>query len=160
MSAFLDLPMSTSGYQYIDAEVPFLALVLKGVVPTYSEYVNFEANKQEFFLRLVETGTYPSFYVTQENSSALIYTNSNDLYSIRFSSHRDTIIEYDKALRSLNALTEGAVITGHEIDGDLRIVTYSNGLRIYVNYGSESAVSADGVTVEAMNYTWREGARQ
>ena len=67
--AFLDMPLYTSNYIYEDASVPFMSIVLKGIVPVYSEYVNFEANKQEFFLKLVETGTYPSFYITQESSS-------------------------------------------------------------------------------------------
>jgi homoserine trans-succinylase len=60
---------------YEDESIPFLSMVLKGVMPVYSEYVNFEANKQEFFLKMVETGTYPSFYITKESSANLIYTN-------------------------------------------------------------------------------------
>lgn len=159
MSAFLDLPLHSSGYQYIDQEIPFLALVLKGVVPTYSEYVNFEANKREFFLQLVESGVYPSFYITRENASALIYTNSSDLYSVQFSSYRETIIDYDRQLRALAQATEGAVIVNHVIDGDLRCVTYSNGVKVYVNYGDVPADASEGFTVEAMGYAvWKEGS--
>ena len=57
------------------------SIVLKGVMPMYSEYVNFEANKKEFFLKMVETGTFPSFYITKESSSDLVNTNSSDIYS-------------------------------------------------------------------------------
>lgn len=160
MTTFLDLPLHTSGYQYITEDIPFLAIVLKGVVPTYSEYVNFEANKQEFFLQMAEAGVYPSFYITQEDASALIYTNSNDLYSVRYGSYREEIIDYDRQLRALAEKTAGAVITDHVIDGDLRCVTYSNGVKVYVNYGRTALQTADGRTVEAMSFIAAEGGSE
>ena len=150
--AFLDMPLSSSDYLYLDQEIPFLSMVLKGVVPMYSEYVNFEANKTENFLQMVESGMYPSFYVAAEDSSKLIYTNSNNLYSLEYDSYRDTIVEYDAALRALAEKTDGACIARHEIlDNGLVKVTYDNGVKIYVNY-TESALSADGLTVDALSY--------
>ena len=73
--AFLDMPLYTSNYMYEDESIPFMSIVLKGVMPMYSEYVNFEANKQEFFLKMVETGTFPSFYITKYSYSYLVKTN-------------------------------------------------------------------------------------
>ena len=151
--AFLNMPLSSSDYMYLDQDIPFLSMVLKGVVPTYSEYVNFEANKTENFLRMVESGMYPSFYITAEDSSKLIYTNSNNLFSLEYSSYRDTIVEYDKELRALAEKVGNACITDHEIlDNGLVKVTYDNGVKIYVNY-TESALSADGLTVDALSYS-------
>ena len=150
--AFLDMPLSSSDYLYLDQEIPFLSMVLKGVVPMYSEYVNFEANKTENFLQMVESGMYPSFYVAAEDSSKLIYTNSNNLYSLEYASYRDTIAEYDAAMRALAEKTGSACIVKHEIlDNGLVKVTYDNGVRIYVNY-TESDLSADGLTVNALSY--------
>ena len=71
----------------------------------YSDYVNFEANKEEFFLNLVDMGIYPSFFITKEDSSKLIYTNSNDIYSSRYDTYRDTIIQYNEELEKLNKAT-------------------------------------------------------
>ena len=48
--AFLDMPLGSSDFLYLDQDIPFLSLVLKGVMPMYSDYVNFEANKTENFL--------------------------------------------------------------------------------------------------------------
>lgn len=150
--AFLDMPLYTSNYIFEDESVPFLSIVFKGVIPVYSEYVNFEANKQEFFLKMVETGTYPSFYITKESSAELIYTNSCDIYSSEYSVYRDTIIEYTLELQALNAKVAGAHIVGHEIMGNgVTKVTYDNGVMVYVNYGSTEQ-SVDGITVEAMSY--------
>lgn len=150
--AFLDMPLYTSSYIFEDEYVPFLSIVFKGVIPVYSEYVNFEANKQEFFLKMVETGTYPSFYITKESSAELIYTNSCDIYSSEYSVYRDTIIEYTLELQALNAKVAGARIIGHEMLGNgVTKVTYDNGVTVYVNYSSTSQ-TVDGNVVEAMSY--------
>lgn len=153
-TAFLDMPLYTSNYIFEDEEVPFLSLVLKGILPVYSEYVNFEANKKEFFLKMVETGSYPSFYITKENSSELLYTNSSNIYSSQYSSYHDTIVEYTEELKALNQVVCGATIADHRIEGDMRVVTYSNGKTIYINYGSETG-TLDGISVEPMSYEVR-----
>lgn len=150
--AFLDMPMGSSDYLYVDQEIPFLAMVLKGIVPMYSQYVNFEANKTENFLQMVESGVYPSFYVTWENSSKLIYTNSRNLYSLEYGSYHDTIVGYDAALRDLAAKTAGARIAEHTIlDNGLVQVDYDNGVRLLVNY-TEKTLTADGVEVAGLSY--------
>ena len=150
--SFLDMPLGSSEYMYIDQEVPFLSMVLKGIIPMYSDYVNFEADKTKFFLQMVESGVYPSFYLTHENSSGLIYTNSSDLYSTQYDIYKNTVVEYDKELREVAAKVEGAHILKHEeVRDDLIKVTYDNGVVIYVNY-SEISVVCDGVSIEAMSY--------
>lgn len=150
--AFLDMPLGTSDYMYINEEVPFLSMVLKGIIPMYSEYVNLEANKSEFFLQMVESGVYPSFYLTYENSSALIYTNSSNLYSTQYSTYKDTVVEYDKELRAIAEKVDGAYIIEHDkMDNGVTKVTYDNGVVIYVNY-TDNSVTVDGITVDAMSY--------
>lgn len=150
--AFLDIPLSTSDYVYIDEEVPFMSMVLKGIIPMYSDYVNFEANKTQFFLQMVEAGVYPSFYLTHENSSALIYTNSSDLYSTEYATYADDIVAYDKELRALNAKVGKAHIVKREKSANgLVCVTYDNGVRIYVNY-SANDLTEGGITVPSMSY--------
>lgn len=150
--AFLDMPLGSSDYMYVDEEVPFLSMTLKGIMPMYSDYVNFEANKNEFFLQMIESGVYPSFYITYENSSALIYTNSCDLYSTEYSTYKDTIIEYDRKLREVAQAVDGAFITNHvKLDNNVTEVTYDNGVVIYVNYAEED-VTVNGVTVPALSY--------
>ena len=150
--AFLDMPLYTSAYIFEDESIPFLSMVLKGNMPVYAEYVNFEANKQEFFLKMVESGSFPSFYITKESSSELIYTNSSDIYSSEFSSYRSTIAQYDEKLGELNNLLADATIEKHEIlESGVVKVTYSNGVRVYINYGSEEQ-TADGLTIGSMSY--------
>lgn len=150
--AMIDMPLGTSDFMYEDEEVPFFSIVLKGIIPMYSEYVNFEANKQEFRLQMIESGVYPSFYITHEDSADLIYTNSADLYSTQYSTYRDTITEYDADFRAVAALTGDAMIARHEkLAEGVNRVTYDNGVVIYVNY-NQDAVTVDGVTVDGLSY--------
>ena len=154
---FLNMPLSSSDYLYLDEDIPFLSMVLKGVIPVYSEYVNFEANKTENFLKMAESGVYPSFYISAEDSSALIYTNSEDLYSLEYMSYRDTIAQYDASLRELAQITAGSFMTDHEIlENGIVKVSYDNGTAVYVNY-SDSPLSADGINVDALSFAVRGG---
>ncbi len=155
--AFLDMPLEGSGYMYADEEVPFLSMVLKGIIPMYSGYINFEANKQEYLLKMAEAGVYPSFYITKENSSALIYTNSADLYSTEYSTYKGTIVDFDKKLRALNEAIGNSTIESHKIyDNHVNVVTYNNGTKVYVNYSDEEQ-TVDGESIEAMSFSYKAG---
>lgn len=150
--AFLDIPIGSSQYNFVDEEVPFLTIALKGIMPLYSEYMNFEANKEEFFLKLVEMGVYPSFLITWEDSSNLIYTNSADIYSSKYSIYKENIIEYTEELKAVNEAIGDAFIIRHQrLDSGLTIVTYDNGIKVYVNYSNDAQL-VDGYTIEAMSY--------
>ena len=121
-------------------------------MPVYSDYVNFEANKEEFFLKLIETGSYPSFYITKESSADLIYTNSSDIYSSQYDVYKEEIVEYTNELKAVSEAVADATITGLELlDNNVRLVTYSNGVQIYLNYSS-AAQTVDGVSIDTMSY--------
>lgn len=151
-NAFLTMPTGTSSYIFIDEEIPFLSIALKGVMPMYSDYINFEANKKEFFLKLIEMGFYPSFYVTKKDSSYLIYTNSSDVYSSQYDIYKDEIISYSNEISEVNKYTKDSYIINHErLDNGVTIVTYDNGVKIYVNYSQQEEI-ADGETIPAMSY--------
>ncbi len=151
--AFLDMPLDTSSYILEDAYVPFLSIVLKGVMPVYAEYVNFEANKEAFFLKMIESGSYPSFLITKEDASKLIYTNSNDIYSSQYETYRDMIVSYTEELKAFQERVADATITRHELlEQNVRRVTYSNGVTVLLNYG-QTDQTVDGTTVPALSYT-------
>lgn len=152
VKAIVDMPISDSDYIYTDQSVPFLSIALKGILPMYGDYVNFEANEREYFLKLVETGIYPSFYLTYENPSELIYTNSSNVYTSQYSVYREQILSYYDELRQINERTKNSMIVNHEItDTGVTIVTYDNGVKLYINYSAKEQ-KADNVTVPALSY--------
>lgn len=151
-NALFNFPTGSSDYIFTDEDVPFLSTVLKGVIPMYSDYTNFEADKTEYFLKLVETGIYPSFLLTYEDTADLLYTNSNDVFSAKYSVYKDEIIEYYNKLKEINDQVMDSYIVNHEEPEDnVAVVTYDNGVVIYVNYNDYS-VTVDGVIVEPLSY--------
>ena len=151
-SALTDLPVTGSDYTYVTQEVPLLAIALSGKMPAYLEYVNFQANSHKFFLRLVEQGTRPCFLLTMEDPIELQNTNSADIYSARWDLYRVTLAMWYSQLKELHQQIDGASITAHDISGDITRVTWSNGVKVYLNYG-ETAGEMDGVALDPM--TWK-----
>lgn len=150
-SRIIDLPTRSSNYVFTDEDIPFLALTLKGIVPLYAEYTNFQANQVEFFLQLVEQGLNPSFYITHEDPSDLLYTNSSHIYSSKYDRYDEMIQTYDEELKDVHEQTKGSMIHDYErVDGVTK-VTYDNGTIVYVNY-QEDHVEIDGQTVEGLSY--------
>lgn len=150
--SYLSVPLSSSMFVYTSNEVPFLTSVLKGSLPMYSEYVNFEANREEFYLKMIETGVYPSFYLTYESPSALQYTNSNWIYASEYTHFTEEMAEYYSTMKSVNDKTKDAYIINHvKLDSDVTITTYDNGVAVYVNH-SKKDVEVDGLTIGALSY--------
>lgn len=147
----IDLPTRSSDYVFTDEDIPFLTLVLRGIVPLYAEYTNFQANQIEFFLQLVEQGLNPSFYITAEDPSELLYTNSSHIYSSMYERYEEMIKDYYHELKEVYDQTEGTTISDYERTNGMTKVTYANGTIIYVNY-AEEARELDGVTVEGLSY--------
>lgn len=149
--ALSDLPVTGSDYTYVTQDVPLLAIALSGKMPAYLEYVNFQANAHRFFLRLVEQGTRPCFLLTMEDPIELQNTNSADIYSSRWDLYRVTIAMWYSQLEELHGKISGASIVEHDVSGDMTRVTWSNGVKVYLNYG-ESESEMDGVSLEPMSW--------
>ncbi|WP_062321433.1 DUF5696 domain-containing protein [Halolactibacillus sp. JCM 19043] len=149
--AFMNTPVQSSNYVFTDEDIPFLSLVLSGTMPLYSEYVNFQANQDEFFLQLVEQGLNPSFLLTAESPQALINTNSSWIYSSQYDRYKETIEHYYDELSAVHDATSGAMIDDYTREGKLTTVTYDNGTIVYVNYADQT-LNSGSETIEAMSY--------
>ena len=151
-AALKNMPIASSDYTYVKRDIPFLAITVSGKIPYYTEYVNFQANNVKYFLHLVEQGTRPTFLLTAEDPIKLQNTNSNDIYSAKWELYQDMIPQWANELASLHEVIGKAQITGHTFQGDLVRVEWSNGVKVYVNFGSTEA-SMDGVTAGPLSYT-------
>lgn len=150
-AALKNMPVSGSDYSYVKRDIPFLAITISGRMPYYTEYANFQANSHKYFLHLVEQGTRPSFLLTAEDPIRLQNTNSNDIYSSRYELYRDLIVRWYGELKELHDRIGNAEITDHSFEGDLIRVVWSNGIRVYLNFG-ETAGTMDGIRLEKGEY--------
>jgi hypothetical protein len=149
---FLDAPLYNSQLKYFDDLVPVLQTVLKGYVPMYSDYLNYNSLGQEQILTLIDFGVYPSFLLTHESSSLLKDTDVSRFFTTEYDLWKNTIVEeYDyinNALRHvINARIDARVV--HDL-GIVEVI-YDNGISIWINYSSSEVVFEGGV-LPAMDY--------
>ena len=111
-------------------------------------------------LKLVEYGAYPSFIVTGEDVQKLTETNSNDMYRAKWDVMQETVLTMDTELNALHAKLAGSRMVDHQVPAeDVAVVTWSNGVRIVVNYTAKDYVF-EGQTVPARSYLVVEGGVQ
>ena len=150
--SYFDFPVYSSNYKFVDKEIPFFAIALQGTMDLYSEYVNFNADAEEFYLKLIESGVAPSFLLTYSSSNKLIDTDSKDLYSTDYNSYVERIEKYYSDISELKEITGFSSIDEHFSEDSLSIVRYSNGATVYVNFTDEEIHTEYGVTIEAKDY--------
>ena len=157
---FLDMPLDTTSYSFLSAEVPFLPMVLSGSIPYYSTWMNFESNQQKALLKLVEYDAYPAWLLTGEDVQPLIHTNSSDVFSAQWHVLLSNMAEINAKLQELHAVIDGSAMVNHELlDTDVVKVSYANGAQVYINY-RRTEVTADGVTIPALGYLVKGGDAQ
>jgi hypothetical protein len=154
-----NLPLSSSQYMYESDSVPFLQMVLHGMVNGFAPYENFNAEGREEILRMIDYGIYPSFYITNEPSWKLKDTPSETLFTSRFQDWSGDIqAEYKDVNEALKWVQDAHIIKRVVPDWGLVKDVYSNGYTIFINYRSSSAV-VDGVQVPAQGYVVKKGGQ-
>lgn len=150
-NAFIDFPINSSGYIFESESIPFLSLVMHGLVPFYTTYTNFQSNQTDFFLKLIESGARPSYLLTYEDSANLYNTNSSYIFSSEFDNYREEIISMYNEFEAVQEAVEGNVITEYIKDGDNVIVVYENDVKVLINY-SEETQTIGNVELEPKSY--------
>lgn len=150
---YFDMPLSTSNYSYLSKEVPFLPIVLKGYIPYWASYSNFEANETKFFLKMIEYGAYPSFLLTEESPNQLRNTNSSYIYTSEYEVLKPMIKDYYGKIGEALRLVEGVEIASHNyIEDNVVSVIYENGVNFIINYSGKD-YNSGSVTVPAMSFS-------
>ena len=150
-----DIPTTDSGMRVLDASIPFTGMVLDGYKMYSSESLNKESTDVYVnFMRILESNGVPKFTFMYEDSYLLSGTEQESYFAVDYSYWKDKIGAYYEEYRQFYNAVKGAMITGHELyerNDKLRIVTYSNGVKVYFNYSDLEEV-IDGVTVPAFSY--------
>ena len=145
-------PSKASNYDIEDVSIPFYQMVFHGYAAYSLSEVNFASNPADTTLQHLEYGAYPMFSLIARNADELIGSRMDTLYSADAANWLDFLtIQYAQLNEALGS-AQGSVITEHRIlSENVRAVTYENGLRIYVNYGSVAA-TADGIALQPKGY--------
>ena len=148
IDSVINIPMkpsaSESGAYF---SIPFIQLVLHGIVDYAGEPINTSVNLQETLLKYIEYGACPHF---KWNYEALSGNTANDIYY-----YDNTINEaadfYSQANEALNDLRDARMTDHYEVDDGVFCTEYDTGAMIYVNY-TDSDYPVLGVVVEARSF--------
>ena len=150
-----DIPTTDSGMRVLDASIPFMGMVLDGYKTYSSESLNKESTDVYVnFMRVLESNGVPKFTFMYEDSYLLSGTEQESYFAVDYKYWKDKISAYYEEYKQFYNTVKGATITGHELyerNDKLRVVTYSNGVKVYFNY-SDLEEKIDGVTVPAFSY--------
>ena len=148
-----NVPMGDNTYPIVDDNIPLYQMILHGCIDYSTELLNFDDSEDMTLtvLQMIETGSAPHYVFTQEASSRMKDTGMNQFYATTYDTWKGEAIEiYNRVNEALQYVT-GAEIIGHEISGEVRKITYDNGVTIYINYSDETE-SMDGKSLPAMSY--------
>lgn len=149
-----DLPLSSSRNTLFDYDIPFLQMVLKGTKAYSGSSVNINDMSQEAFLRHIEYGANIKYALIKSETTKLLETDMTFLYSATYDTFKDQIMDRYSQMETISREIGDASITAHQTDGQVAVVSYSNGKTIYVNY-SDSSVEMNGVSIPANGYAVR-----
>ena len=157
ISVAADIPLSSSEYDFFDESVPFVPLVLRGLMTVSTPSVNLSGEPQRVFLRAVETGCSLKFSFIGCAYEEIRDTQLNTLYGAEYALWKEEAARYQAELETaLQGLDQVAIREHRMLTATVALVRYENDVEILVNYGHE-AYTADGDTVEAQSWLRRTG---
>lgn len=147
-----NVPDKTTRYDITDEEVPFIQMVIHGMMPYTSSPGNLFYDNTKQKLKWVEFGCMPYYELTYESAEAIKNTSYNSLFA---SAYKNWIEEATSVYKEFNdrlKVVWGERMIEHtRLDKYLYRTRYSNGVTIYINY-SDTPRQCDGFSIEAMNY--------
>ena len=131
----------------MSVSVPFVPLILHGIVDYTGDPINTQINMQEALLKYVEYGACPHFAWSYEPSSE---NEKDDKYY--YDNTINTASEYyRKANETLNDLREARMTDHYQVADGIFCTEYDTGSLVYVNY-TDTDFETLGVTVGARSF--------
>jgi|GEM_PF-2749128 len=152
--SFIDrMPSSSSMLDFYTYDVPFYQLVVHGLIPYASAPINqTQATPQAELLKLLETGSIPSWMWVYGNSEELKDSSFNNLYSLDYQIWFDEAVRiYNEARGVLEPLADVQMVSHERLLDDVYKITYANNTSIYINY-RPSEVTVDSINLPAQAY--------
>ncbi|MBQ9860181.1 MAG: hypothetical protein IJO76_05855 [Clostridia bacterium] len=145
------MPTISSREYVFDASVPFYQMVVRGFIPYTGRAMNLSSEYEVDVLRLIETGTIPSFQWIYEQNTVLKNTDYN-YYSVNYETWLEKAVAlYEEINTALAGLADAEIVHHEMLTADVVCTEYEGGVKIYVNYGDTAYKTADG-TVQPTDY--------
>lgn len=129
-------PLYSSRFDIFDKDIPFLQVVLHGIVPYSTSAINGNPESEQFLLRAIALGSNLNFDMLYEETSELKDTDYDIYFYANYKNWVETVAaEYKFAKEILKDLGD-KYISSYEEKGDTITTVYSDGTKITVNISS------------------------
>ena len=152
LNHYLDMPITNSQLDLFTDLVPLVPIVIKGYIPSFTPYLNFNALGKERLLQMIDFGVNPSYLLSEQPSSTFRFTYSNRFFTTAYDDFKSDITTVYPYLAGALDHVLGAKITDRTMLGTgVSLVNYDNGVSILVNYRS-IPYSYGQRTIPALDY--------
>lgn len=135
----IGVPMNSSRLKISSRDVPYYQILTSGLVDTASTPVNFSIDNDEFYLRCLETGTFPMYTFFARESSMVKNTRLNHLYNGEYRLWTDFALEKYEEYNEAYSMIMNSKIIKHERTTDNKSLTvYENGVAIEIDYNTKT----------------------
>lgn len=155
-SVIKNAPTISAQARLFDEDIPFYEMVFRGYTEIYSESVNLCSDSRKQILRSIESGSGISYTVTNNYGNELLGIEHSVFYNSRYKDLKQDIVNHFNELKEYYGKIANSKIADHKIySTGLRETVFSNGVRVYVNYGENEIISPAG-TVKPCGYLVKE----
>lgn len=147
-----DAPLYSSNYDIFDYDIPFVEMVLHGLVPYTTKAINKNADAEELRLLALVTGTPIHYELMYTNPNKFADSEYDTLYYTNYKGWLDRSVSEYKLFSDIVKSVSDAEITNFEHISDTELKsTFSNGNTIYVNLET-GEIEFNGTKVSAESY--------
>ncbi len=148
-----DLPSTDTGYANTTRSVPFAQMLLHGYIPYSAIAGNTFYDETMQTLKWIEYGYVPYYMISYEETSKLLDTEMDYLFSTKFSEWSDRIVDKYKLFKEeFGFLYTQTMVAHDQVASNLFVTTYADGTRVYVNYSEFSYKVEGDLVVGAKDY--------
>lgn len=156
LNSYYNAPYESSRYTFFTDSIPFISLILSGMVEQYAPFTNFISDYHLYALRLIEYNLYPSYLLTKKPSYHLRYTNFEYVYTSEYEVWKDEIFNrYQQINEALRYVAGEKIINHYYLSEGVACIEYSNHIKILINYTLNDYVY-NGDIIPALNYYVKE----
>lgn len=152
---YTHMPIIHSQYYFYTDTVPFVPIVLSGILPVFSSELNFNAIGDILKLQMIDYGMYPNFIITEEPTQTMRFTRSNVFFTTHFNVFENEIRStYDQFKDIYDAVGFQKVISRDVLDLGIVRITYEDQTQLLINYTNDiytiGNVNIDALSAEVM----------
>ncbi len=148
----VEAPIYSSELYFAREDVPFYHMALRGLTRISGPALNLSAETDDVILRSAQFGVGLYTVLSYESSSKLKDTSYNYYYSTEYALLGEDMANAYKRLKVVYDAVGVSAITNYSvITDDLKVSTFANGTKVYVNY-SDTDVTYNGVKIPATDF--------